>query len=102
MNNGFGAAQNTLAGNNALFSPYVSAGQGAQTTLADALGLNGQAGNAAATAAFQSGPGYQYQVQQALNGVLRNASATGALGSGNTLAALQNTGNNLANQNWQQ
>lgn len=68
----------------------------------NSLGLNGAAGNQAATAAFQSGPGYQYQVDQALGQTNRAANAAGMLNGGNTLSALQDRASNLANQNFGQ
>src|ERR1051326_8447772 len=38
----------------------------------NSLGINGSAGNDAAVKAFQAGPGYQWGVDQAEQGVLRN------------------------------
>ena len=70
----------------------------------NSLGVNGAQGNTAATNAFQAGPGYQYQVDQALDQTNRAAAATGGLSGGNTLAALSDRAGNLANQeygNWQ-
>jgi hypothetical protein len=70
----------------------------------DSLGVNGAEGNARATGAFQAGPGYQYQVNQALDQTNRAAAATGSLAGGNTLAALSDRAGNMANQeygNWQ-
>lgn len=68
----------------------------------NSLGLNGAAGNQAAQNAFQSGPGYQYQVDQSLNQTNRAANAAGMLNGGNTLSALQDRASNLANQNYNQ
>jgi hypothetical protein len=51
---------------------------------ADALGLNGAAGNANATGAYQAGPGYQYATDQAIQALERRAGAQGQLGSGQT------------------
>jgi hypothetical protein len=78
-------------------------GQGTNLYL-DSLGVNGPEGNTRATGAFQAGPGYQYQVQQALDQTNRAAAATGGLQGGNTLAALSDRAGNMANQeygNWQ-
>jgi hypothetical protein len=50
----------------------------------NALGLNGPQGNAAATAAFQSSPGYDFKVNQSLDALDRRAASRGMLGSGNT------------------
>lgn len=102
LNQGYGAAQGVMAGQMGQFNPYITAGQSAQGTLANALGLGGAAGNASALSQFQTGPGYQWQVQQGLDAVNRNAAAQGLTGSGNALTALQNTGNQLANQSWNQ
>lgn len=83
----------------------LSAKYGAGTNLyLDSLGVNGAAGNARATNAFQAGPGYQYAVSQALDQTNRAAAATGGLYGGNTLAALSDRAGNMANQeygNWQ-
>lgn len=70
----------------------------------DSLGVNGAAGNQRAQQSFQAGPGYQYAVDQSLDGVNRHAAATGMLASGNTLAALSDRAGQMANQeygNWQ-
>ena len=87
----------------AAFSPYNATGTAANTLEGNALGVNGAAGNAAATAAFQASPGYQYTLNQGLQGVERNAASLGNTGSGNTMEALDQYGTNLANneyQNW--
>lgn len=52
-------------------------------------------------ATFQASPGYQYQLQQGTNAVTNSAAANGGLG-GNALRALQQTGQGLANQNFNQ
>lgn len=66
----------------------------------NSLGLNGAAGTAAAQAAFQAGPGYQYAVDQSLEGINRKANAAGGLVGGNTLAALSDRAGNMANQEY--
>lgn len=74
---------------------------GAATSLGlDALGVNGAGGNARATQAFQAGPGYQWAVDQALEGINRKGAATGMLAGGNTLAALSDRAGNMANQEY--
>lgn len=88
-----------------MYAP-LSAKYGAGTGLyLDSLGVNGPQGNARATGAFQAGPGYQYAVDQSLDGVARKAAALGMGGpQGNTLAALSDRAGNMANQeygNWQ-
>lgn len=94
-----GALKNAIAG----YNPYTKAGAGAVGMYSNALGLNGAKGNAAATGAFQAGPGYQFAMDQGTQAALRGASAAGMLNSGNTLTALTGYGQGLANQeygNW--
>ena len=101
---GVGNAVGTVQGSNAAYQPYQASGGVANAMLANSEGLNGAAGNAAATAAFQAGPGYQWQVDQATDAAARKAASLGMAGSGNTLSAITQLGSNLANQeygNWQ-
>lgn len=82
------------------FAP-LSAKYGAATSLGlDALGVNGPEGNTRATDAFQAGPGYQFAVDQALEGINRSAAARGGTFGGNTLAALSDRAGNMANQEY--
>lgn len=90
-------AINRAVGN---YDPYLKTGGGASTTLGNALGINGASGNAAATNAFQAGPGYQFAMDQGTQAALRGASAGGSLTSGNTLTALAQFGQGLANQEY--
>lgn len=62
--------------------------------------MNGPEGNARAVDAFHAGPGYNYAVDQSLEGVNRKAAATGVLAGGNTLAALSDRAGNMANQEY--
>lgn len=74
---------------------------GAATSLGlDALGVNGPEGNARATGTFQAGPGYQWAVDQSLDGLNRSAAARGGSLGGNTLAALSDRAGNMANQEY--
>lgn len=82
------------------YNPYSSAGQSALQMYQNALGLNGATGNAAATSAFQSSPGYQFQLGQGLQALDRSAAAKGLLGSGNALTAAEQYGQGLANQDY--
>jgi hypothetical protein len=81
----------------------LGAKYGAGTDLyMNSLGVNGPAGNAAATGAFQASPGYAWARDQAIEATARNANRFGA--GGNELAAVTDRANNLANQeygNWQ-
>lgn len=82
------------------YQPWVDSGNNARGMYDNALGLNGADGNAAATGAFQAGPGFQFALDQGTQAALRGASAAGMLNSGNTLTALQDRGNGLANQEY--
>ena len=82
------------------WTPLAGQGTAAGSAYADALGLNGAEGNARAQAAFQNNPGYQFQLQSGLDAIDRGAAARGRVQSGNTLAAEQQYGANLANQGW--
>jgi hypothetical protein len=79
---------------------YTNATAGT-SALGNALGLGGASGNAAATAAFQNNPGYQFQMQQGNNAILAKQAATGSLDSGNTLKALSDYNQGLAGTSWQ-
>lgn len=85
------------------YAPLQALGQkygGATDMYFNSLGLNGQAGNDAARGAFQAGPGYQWQVQQATDAAARNGAKLGMANSGNTLAEIGNRAGQLANQQW--
>ncbi len=82
------------------YQPWVDTGKSANTMYSNALGLNGADGNTAATGAFQAGPGYQFAMDQGTQAALRGASAAGMLNSGNTLTALNEYGQGVANQEY--
>ncbi len=70
----------------------------------NSLGLNGQAGNQAAGAAFQNNPGYEGAVTAGLDAINRRRAAGGMLNSGNADLDALTFGQNLQNQqfgNWQ-
>lgn len=107
LNQGYSSAQGSL--NNALgaFTPLSSLasqqGQGT-TMLLNSLGLNGQAGNDAATAAFRNNPGYTGAITAGLDTINRRRAAGGMLNSGNADLDALTFGQNLQNQqynNWQ-
>lgn len=85
----------------AKFDPFLSTGVAGNTMFGNALGLNGPAGNQAALDAFQTGPGYQFQMDQGLKALDRGAASRGMLSSGNLLQAEQKFGSDLANQEYQ-
>lgn len=70
--------------------------------LGNALGLNGSTGNAAATGAFQAGPGYDFTMNQGLDALERRAASQGQLGSGQTGLDTINYASGLANNTYQQ
>lgn len=107
INAGTGNAAGALTGNyTAALLPFLQnyqVGAAGQGRLADALGLNGGAAGAnAAASAYASNPAFQFMLNQGNQNVLRNAAATGTLASGQTLNALQQQGEGLANQTYQQ
>lgn len=78
---------------------YGQEQQGRQAYM-DALGLGTPEDTAAARARFMASPGYQYQLEQGNQSVLRNQASAGGLRSGATGMDLQNYSQNLANQDW--
>lgn len=78
------------------------AGQyGTGTTMyLNALGLNGQTGNDAARAAFQTSPGYQFNLDQGLEAINRRRAVGGMLNSGNADVDAQKFGAGLASSEW--
>jgi len=80
----------------ALGTKYSAAGDMAL----NALGLNGAAGNDAATAAFRSSPGYDFKVNQSLDALDRRAASRGLLGSGNNTLDTLNVVHGLADQDY--
>lgn len=66
----------------------------------DALGQNGADGRTRAMQNFQTGPGYQWQVDQTTDAAARNAAKLGMANSGNAMSAVATLGSNLANQEW--
>ncbi|MDX1240362.1 hypothetical protein GOL95_09905 [Sinorhizobium medicae] len=97
-----GEAKSSGAINQAVdnYEPYLATGANASTLYGDALGANGARGSRNARRAFQAGPGYNFALEQGTNAALRGASAAGMLNSGNTLTALSEYGQGLANQEY--
>jgi hypothetical protein len=90
-------AANTATG---YYAPYESTDLAATKTYGDALGLNGASGNAAALLGFQESPGYQFDVDQATQSILRSAAARGQLGGGGVTTDLAKTISGLANNEY--
>lgn len=82
------------------YNPYVQGGGKAQNTVYDLLGLNGGDAQSGAFSNFRADPGYGYQVGEGIKAVDNSAASRGTLQSGATLKALQDRGNNLADQSY--
>lgn len=78
-----------------------SLGQGTSAYM-DALGLNGPDGTARSRAAYQSSPGFGFQVDTATDAAARNAAKLGLAGSGNTLQEISDRAGNIANTDYNQ
>jgi len=82
--------------------PYRQAGQQALGAYEGSLGLTGGKGQQGAMDRFKASPGYQYAVNQAMQGARRTASASGLGGSGAEQAELQRRAEGLASQEYGQ
>lgn len=90
--------------------PYLNAGSDALSALEHGLGIgtdDGSKGYGSLMKQFTAkdyhqSPGYQFQLNQGNQQLLNTASATGGVNSGNTLKALTQYGQGLANQDYQQ
>lgn len=100
LDRNYDAARGAYESAYGLYTPYAKTGGSAFNLYANALGVNGQAAADAARSSFRESPGYQYMVDQATDQTARKMSALGALGSGNTIAAVQDRAANLADQEW--
>lgn len=94
-----GAEQNAIGA----YAPLAALGQkyGAGSNLyMDALGINGPEGVARAQGAFTTGPGYNFQVNEATDAAARNAAKLGLAGSGNALDAIRSRAQGIAGQEY--
>src|SRR4029078_2649822 len=76
-------------------NPYAESGQGANTLLSDALGINGPEAQARYFANFQNDPGYIAARDAGIAGIEQSQAGPGMLHSGGTLKALQDYGQRL-------
>lgn len=81
------------------FMQNYQTGTAGTRALTDALGITGDPSQI--TARLAQSPGYQFQLQQGNENILRNASRTGSLASGGTNVDLLNYGQGLAGQTYQ-
>jgi hypothetical protein len=100
LDTGLTGSKDALAQAKAEFNPYSQAGQGALSMLGNAYGLNGASGNAAASSAFTTAPGYQQGIDAGLNAISRQRAATGMLDSGNANLDYMNFAQNNQNQQY--
>ena len=75
--------------------PYEESGQGANTLLSDALGINGPEAQQRYFANFQNDPGYIAARDAGADTITQGSSLGGYLHSGATLKALQDYGQRL-------
>lgn len=101
LQGGYGQAAGDINKALGLYGPLAGITGGAEQMYANALGLGGAGGTQAALGAFQQGPGYQYQLQQGLDALQREANSRGMLASGNLTQDELAYSQNLANQGWQ-
>ena len=86
----------------AAWQPLQAPAQGGFNAYADITGAQGQAGQDRARALFQTDPGYQFAMDQALQATQRAQGTGGYQQSGNVLAALQDRASGLAQQQYNQ
>lgn len=80
--------------------PWADAGKNALGVYQGSLGLGGDAARDSAVASYRASPGYERRVAEATDAVARKASALGALGSGNTMQAISDRANYLADEDY--
>ncbi len=100
MDQGLNAARPQYDKAISLYDDYVNQGGAANKAYGDAIGLGGQDGYDRTVDSFRTGPGYQFAVDQATEAAKRNASSLGMLGSGNTMMAIADRSQGLADQQW--
>ena len=81
-------------------SDYLDYGQTGANAYSDALGLNGAEGSAAAQERFTTSPGYDFALEQGLQGIQRLGASQGRMQSGNTDIDLLKYGVGAANDEW--
>ncbi|AXI01431.1 hypothetical protein [Aquirhabdus parva] len=79
--------------------PYAAAGTTATGQLNQGL-TDGSLTRSFGAGDFTADPGYQFRLDQGMNGIQQSAAAGGGLMSGATLKALQNNNSNLASQEY--
>lgn len=85
--------------NQANMQPWLTQGTAAENILGQGVLPGGQFSKFTLKD-FQSNPGYQFQKQEGINALGASGAASGNYGSGNMGVALQNWGQNVANQDY--
>ena len=93
-------AQGHLQGVGDIYSGLADRSLGNLDHYKNALGLNGAEGSATALSQFQTGPGYEFAMNQGLDSLDRRAAQRGMLSSGNTNTDSIAFSQGLANQEW--
>lgn len=75
----------------------VSNASRGSSALADLLGLNGASGQNAGFQRFRDSSGYQFLQDEGTRSIVGNKAASGLLGSGSALKAIQDRSSNVAN-----
>lgn len=100
LTEGYGKATTNFGKQGDLWAGVAADQPKYQQMFGNALGVNGQSGSDAARSAFQSSPGYGYQMNQGLDALDRRAASRGMLASGNNSLDTLNYSQGLANQDW--
>lgn len=97
-NNAVGLQRDIYNQNREDLSPWRQTGSNALKMLADAVGINGQAGTDSATSAFQKSPGYDFAFNEGQRAVDRGMAAKSMVRSGARDKAQTRFGQGTANQ----
>jgi hypothetical protein len=84
----------------AFYAPLGATANAGFQSYADAMGVNGAGGYDRATGSFRTSPGYQFQVNQSTDQAARAAAAAGMAASGNTMRAVTERTQGLADKEW--
>lgn len=93
------AASNDAVG---MLQPFADQGSKAFRQIGDLSGLSGSQAQTDAMARFRTDPGYEFKLQQGIDAIDRSAASRGMLNSGQTLKALSEYGQGMADQSYGQ
>ena len=98
--NNYGRADDVLTSGQGNLMPYINSGAAGSQLQAALSGAMGPEAQAEAFANYQASPDQQWRMQQMEEAITRNAAATGGLGGGRVLEALQENAAGLAAQDY--